>query len=240
LLVGNFAERMFRGEALSSAGTGLLQGLMTSPDPEPLAVASVLLLCLALHGSLGGWVMVAARVAARQPVEEKTWLGGILENGRMLSFFLLSSMFILAWVLAGGGLGAWLVKGAFARLSLHALSAVATGFLGLLLLAGTFVGALYGTVTAIMGAFLAIAEPQTPFFKLYGRARALFGEGWDALGWIFVFACLWGALKFLLSYLLLPWPIAGAWMMGCYAFGDGLLMLFGVLLIAVIYDRRKA
>lgn len=241
LLVGNFVERLFHGEAIASAATGLFQGLMVGPDPEPLAVALTLLLGVALLGSLGGWIMVAARVAAGQPVEEKTWLRGILENGRMVSFFLLSAMFILAWVLAGGGLGAWLMKGVFARLSLRAVSvsAIGMGFFGLLLLAATFVGALYGTVTAIMGAFLAIAEPQTPFFKLYGRGRSLFlsGDGWDSLGWIFVFACFWGALKLLLSYWLLPWPIAGAWTMGCYAFGDGLLMLFSILAIAVIYVR---
>lgn len=231
VLIGGAVTRILSGEALGTALPSLLQGFLYGEDPSLGASVTTLALLALLLLTLGGWAMAALRITSGTAVEDRTFEQGLSSNWRMMTYYALMGLVLGVVVASGCSMGVFFLKE-----SLWGLPApFALWGYALLALTGLF-GVWFGA-TMLMGGFVAIAEPKTPFFSLYSKGLAIFqrANGASTLCGLLLLGLLWEGLKLLFSYALLPWPIFGALMLGLQALGDGVFLLYSLLALGYVY-----
>ncbi len=235
-------------------------GLLGLGSPQPLAVAVWAGLAAAVLVLAGGWINVAVTIARQHeivaatpaPVDAAVWSAGLASSGRVLGW----NAVTLAWIL---GLGVLIGQtGLFVLRT--GIAAAATGAVVMPSLIGigtaalwsfTVAAAVYYLAVALLGAIVAVAEPQTRFLSLFARAPKVFmaGGGWRGAGELAVLVVSWVAAKGLLAQLLVPaaashlglgadvYGVGAALLAAGLAVADGLMLLLVILLGAVIYAR---
>lgn len=231
LLIGGAVTRILSGEMLGTALPSLLQGFIYGEDPSLGASVTTLALLALLLLTLGGWAMAALRVTSGSAVDDQTFEQGLGANWRMMTYYALMGLVLGVVVASGCSMGVF-----FLREALWGLPApFAFWGYGLLALTGLF-GVWFGA-TMLMGGFVAIAEPKTPFFSLYSKGLSIFqrGHGASTLCGLVLLGLLWDGLKWGISYALLPWPVMGAFMLGLQALGDGVFLIYSLVALGYVY-----
>lgn len=236
---------------LAREGVGaFIAAVQGMPDPSRPALTSALLLLTLCLFTIGGWINTAhALVQGRSPRDED-WHNGVLHSGRAI-FWIGAVATLVGAVLAGFGLvvsGAvrsWLAGGlGDGWVGLAWPMAAGAGFM-LALVAGLYV---LGT-SVIMGV-VAVVEPETRFFRIPVRSRAVFkaADGSNYLWKMGMLTLGWVGVKLVLMQLTIPLgPVAAPWgrvisilgsvLHGALMFGDGLVALVGIVLAVQMYHR---
>ena len=235
-------------------------GLLGLGDPDPLAVAVWATLAVMVLILAGGWINVAVAIARQHqapaatpvPVDAAVWSAGLAGSGRVLGW----NAVTLAWIV---GLG--LVIGQTGLLVLRTgIAAASTGAIVMPSLIGIGTAALWAFVlgaavyylaVALLGAIVAVAEPQLRFVSLFARAPKIFvaGGGWRGAGELAALVAGWWLAKGLLAQLLIPalgtrtglgadlYGVGAALLSAGLAVADGLMLLLVIQLGAVMYIR---
>lgn len=234
------------------AFSALYSTLKAMPSPSTPAVASAVIMATILLIAAGGWINTSLSLVRGESPSESTWWQGIQRS------WISTLWFLIIFGMAFGALGASAVAGT-AVLRGAMTGTLTAGTTTLLASAGALammgiavLGSFYGIAVTSLTGIVAIAEPQTPFIRLPGRARRIFkaANGWHFLRQLSLALTAWILLKTLAYQFVIPFaPIAqpfsqavsagGALLYTALTIGDGLFMLLAILMAAQTYLHGK-
>lgn len=235
-------------------------GLLGLGSPQPLAVLVWAGLAVSVLVLAGGWINVAVTIARQHrspatppsPVDDAVWSVGLSRSGRVLGWNAVTLAWILGLGVAIGQTGLFVLRTGIAAASTGAIVMPSLIGIGTAALWAFIVGAaVYYLAVALLGAIVAVAEPQIRFLSLFSRAPKIFmaGGGWRGAGELAALVICWGASKALLAQLLVPasgtdlglgasvYGVGAALLSAGLAVADGLMLLLILLLGAVMYAR---
>lgn len=223
--------------------------------PGVLAIEVWLALAVVTMVFASGWIQTALALAADRPVDDSTWIRGLAGAGRTLAWNAAS----LVWI---AGLGVLIAQVGFFAIR-TGLAEAATGALIMPSLIGIGTAAVWSFVVGagvyylavcMLGAVVAVAEPNAPLLSLFGRAPRVFvrGGGWQGVRDVVLLLGGWALIRCALGQLLVPvvalhfgtqalvFGVAGALLAGALAVGDAIVLLLILLLGTVVYQRGAA
>ncbi|GEM_PF-3007914 len=230
------------------AFSALYSTLKAMPSPSAPAVISAIVTATALLLAAGGWINTSLALAQGQEPDEATWWRGVRRSWISTLWFLI--IFGLAFAaigltsIAGTAVLRGVVTGALTAGMPTMLAA--GGVLTMVFL--SLFGAFYGIAVNSLTGIVAIAEPQTPFLRMPGRARRIFkaANGWQFLRQLSLVLTVWVLLKTMAYQLVIPFsPVTapfgqmvsagGALLFALLTAGDGLLLLLAIMFATQTY-----
>lgn len=222
--------------------------LKAMPSPSAPAVGSAIALATAVLVGAGGWINTSLALIQGKAPSESTWKQGVRRSWVSTLWFLILFGFAFSVVGASAAAGAAVLRGAL-------MGALAPGQPTMLAAAGAltmfFVSmavAFYGLAVTSLTGIVAIAEPETSFFRVPIRAYQVFktAKGWRFLRQLGLVLGLWFAAKTAAYQLVIPFaPIAswyslvvsaaGAIFYTMLTIGDGLVFLLAILMASRTY-----
>lgn len=245
---------------LASGDTGWQQAfsaiystLKAMPDPSMPAVASAIVTATILLVAMGGWISTSLTLLQGEAPSEATWWQGVRRSWASTLWLLILVGAAFASVGATAIAGTVVLRGAVTGSLAPGMPLLLAAGTTLSLLFLTLIAAFYGLAVTSLTGIVAIAEPQTPFFRLPGRARRIFkaANGWQFLRRLSLILSAWLIVKTLAYQLVVPFaPVAqpftqavsagGAVLYALLTIGDGLFLLLSILLASQTYQFGKS
>lgn len=240
--------------AMRTLGTGGIaawaSALQAIPEPSRGAIASAVLLALLCLFTLGGWINVALSLVRGEAPSARVWNAGLAQSGRALFWLGLVTLLVASGVLGVGAVSAGVLRAWFLGYAGGGLSSLAWPIAATCGFMVTLLAGLYVLGTSYLMGVVAVAEPETPFFGIPARSRALFkaGPGDRFFSRMVVLVVGWFALKLFLLQLLVPFPgtpegvarllpVVGSILNGSLTLLDGLVALVGIVLAVHVYQE---
>ncbi|MBU6429171.1 MAG: hypothetical protein KGR26_09195 [Cyanobacteria bacterium REEB65] len=240
--------------ALTQGAATFASALASLPSPSPSLIVVSFALGLAVLSLSGGWIRTALTLARGESPGPDTWLRGIRGAPRVLAWSGTTLGAMGAITLTMGQVALFAVhRGLVAARSGAVIGPSLLGIAGVGLWSLVLGAAVYYLASSCLGAVVAIAEPRTPFWSLFGRGTRVFlaGGGWQGLRDLAIVLGGWFILKAGLAQFLVPfrtvapgWPaelfgVSAALVATSMALGNALLVVLVAVMGAIVYERGR-